>query len=68
MREAARELAAGFVQGGYLGRKDEGKLTGEWIVFAVQGGTNYYLTLSRHGEDEAIWHRTKACAAEFPEL
>jgi len=66
--EAVRELAAGFVHGGYLGRKDEGKLTGEWIVFAVYGGTNYYLTLGRHGEDEAIWHRAKACAAEFPEL
>jgi len=43
-------------------------LTGEWIVYAKQGGCNYYLTLGLHGHDLSIWERCKACAAEFPEL
>jgi len=66
--QAARELASGFVQGGYLGRKEDAKLTGEWIVFAVKDGVNHYLTLGHHGEDEAIWNRAKACAPQFPDL
>jgi hypothetical protein len=43
-------------------------LTGEWIVFARHQGLNYYLTLGRHGEDEEIWKRCRACAPDFPEL
>jgi hypothetical protein len=43
-------------------------LTGEWIVFARHQGLNHYLTLGRHGEDEEIWKRCRACAPEYPEL
>jgi hypothetical protein len=51
-----------------LERANDGRLTGEWIVFAKQDGVNYYLTLGVHQDDEAIWRRCKACAAEFPDL
>jgi hypothetical protein len=62
--QAVRDFSEAFVQG-YLQRK----LTGEWVVFANQDGVNYYLTLGTHKkEDEAIWRRCKACAAEFPDL
>jgi hypothetical protein len=67
--QAARDLSKGFVQGGYMERGSEGRLTGEWVVFAKQDDVNYYLTLGIHTEDdEAIWCRCKACAAEFPGL
>jgi hypothetical protein len=66
--KAVRELSQGFVQG-YLQRGKDGRLTGEWVVFAKQDDVNYYLTLGTHTEEkEAIWRRCKACAAEFPGL
>lgn len=61
-------LAHEFVIGGYRGRSQSGKLTGEWIVYARQDCVNYYLTLGRHGEDEAIRRRVLACTNEFPGL
>jgi hypothetical protein len=65
--QAARDFSKGFVQG-YIQRGNEKKLMGEWVVFAKQDGVKYYLTLGTHTEDEAIWRRCKACAAEFPDL
>ena len=66
--QAVSDLSEGFVQG-YIERGSEGRLTGEWVVFAKQGDVNYYLTLGTHTEeDEAIWRRCKACAPEFPGL
>lgn len=48
----------------------EGSLTGDWIVYAVHGGKNYYLCLASHDEsNETIFDRFSAQAAvEFPEL
>jgi hypothetical protein len=67
--QAAKDLVYRFVCEGYAERSSSGKLTGEWIVFAEQGGKKYYLSLASHSEDDsAIWSRCKACAAEFPEL
>jgi hypothetical protein len=67
--QAARELSHSFVHGGYLDRSNDGRLTGEWIVFAKQDDVAYYLTMGAHTEgDDAIWRRCKACAAEFPGL
>jgi hypothetical protein len=54
--------------GGHTARAGAAKLTGEWIIFAKQDGISYYLTLGRHGDDEAIWRRCKACAPEFLQL
>lgn len=65
--QACKDLSRRMVDG-YLERGRAGELTSEWIVFAKQGDVAYYLTLGVHGDDEAIWHRCKACAAEFPEL
>jgi hypothetical protein len=66
--QATRDLSRGLVQG-YVERGSKRRLTGEWVVFAKQDDVNYYLTLGTHTEDdEAIWRRCKACAAELPSL
>jgi hypothetical protein len=58
-----------FVIGGYAGRAQSKRLTGEYFVFAKQDETAYYLTLAYHKEDdEVVWQRCKACATEFPQL
>jgi hypothetical protein len=63
--KAAHEI----VLGGYQARHGGNQMTGEWIVYAVVDGVNYYLTLSTHGEpDSAIRERVKNCFDEFPEL
>jgi hypothetical protein len=74
LREALRkqmsigEAVHRYVLGGHAARAGASRLTGEWIVFAKQDGISYYLTLGRHGDDEAIWRRCKACAPEFPQV
>jgi hypothetical protein len=50
--QAARDLSKGFVQGGYMELGSEGRLTGEWVVFAKQDDANHYLTLGIHTEDD----------------
>jgi hypothetical protein len=58
-----------LVIGGYERRFREGKMTGEWIVFAKIEGVNHYLTLGKHDEgDDKILDRIKACATECPEI
>lgn len=58
-----------LVQGLHSQRVARGALTGEWIVYAVIGGVNYYLTLGSHREDDtAILKRVQNCFYEFPEL
>lgn len=44
---------------GALGeRTRKNKLTGEWIVFQIHNGKNYYLTLASHDEsDQSIYSR-----------
>jgi len=51
-------------------RADDGKLTGEWIVFAKHGGKNYYLCLATHNDrDQLIYESIKtACWHQFPFL
>jgi hypothetical protein len=63
--KAAHEI----VLDGYQARHGADKMTGEWIVYAVVGGVNYYLTLATHEEgDSAVRERVRSCFAEFPEL
>ena len=58
-----------FVLDGYQARHRANQMTGQWIVYAVVSGVNYYLTLATHGEeDSAIRERVRSCFAEFPEL
>ncbi len=61
-------IAHGFVIDAYKQRGDAKQMTGEWIVFAKHKGINYYLTLGKHGDDEAICQRVQTCLTEFPEL
>jgi hypothetical protein len=62
--KAAHEI----VIGGYEARHGADQMTGEWIVYALIGGVNYYLTLATHNEpDSAVRERVRACFAEFPE-
>jgi hypothetical protein len=63
--KAAHEI----VLGGYKARHGADQMTGEWIVYAVINGVNYYLTLATHTEpDAAIRERVKSCFDEFPEV
>jgi hypothetical protein len=54
-------------------RQSDGKVTGEWIVFAKHGGKNYYLSLNVHSRDKAgdqfIYDRImQHCLADFADL
>jgi hypothetical protein len=46
------ELAQAVSHGALQEREGQGKLTGEWIVFAKDQGKNYYLTLATHTEGD----------------
>jgi hypothetical protein len=65
----AGKAAHEIILGGYQTRHSANQMTGEWIVYAVIAGVNYYLTLATHTEpDSAIKDRVRSCFAEFPEL
>ena len=63
-------LAHNFVMDGFEKRSREGRLDGEWIIFAKHEGQNYYLTIAFHNEgDEVIFERISSmCAVQFPFL
>jgi hypothetical protein len=42
--QVVREFIQRYVHHGYLERGRNGKMTGEWIVFAKQDNEAYYLT------------------------
>lgn len=65
---AVAALAHELVIGGYEGRHEERKITGEWIVYVQWRGANHYLTLGEHGDDAAVARRVEACLSEFPFL
>jgi len=57
-------------------RSTEGRMTGEWLVYAEIGNTRYILTMANHKEannqketDVNIYNRIKGiCFGEFPEI
>jgi hypothetical protein len=58
-----------LVIGGFERHYRDGKMTGEWIVFAKIENKNYYLTLGAHEEGEnKILERIRTCTTEFPEI
>lgn len=65
-----RVLAHRLTVGGYEARA--GRLTGEWILYAVHDRKNYYLTLGTHEEgknpEELLASLKRQCAAEWPFL
>lgn len=56
--------------GGVDSRRQRNALTGEWLVYYVHGGLNYYLDLADHGEiaePQKLFDRLKGnCEWEFP--
>jgi hypothetical protein len=69
-REMIEELAHAVSHGALEERDNQGKLTGEWIVFAKHQGQNYYLTLATHlTEDQQTFDEITSMAyPEFPFL
>ena len=69
-REMVEELAHAVSHGALEERESQGRLTGEWIVFAQHQGQNYYLTLATHTtEDQKTFDEIVSMAyAEFPFL
>jgi hypothetical protein len=51
-------------------RRNEGKMTGEWIIYAQREGRNFYLCLAKHDDgDEKIREKIeRICLWEFPFL
>jgi hypothetical protein len=58
------------ISGNLQRRSDDGKITGEWVVYACHEGINYYLCLARHNDgDEKIRSKIESsCVFEFPFL
>ncbi len=52
-RGMIEEMAHALSHGALEERERQGKLTGEWIVFAKHQGQNYYLTLDIHPRDRS---------------
>lgn len=61
------EIAKEAVESNYERRYDAGEMTGEWIVYAVHSGVNYYLCLATHQTgDESIRQQIElTCVPEF---
>jgi hypothetical protein len=67
--EMAVELKDSFLSG-FERRAENGKLTGEWIVYLNREGKNYYLCCTTHNAgDQVIYDRPmEHCPRDFPEL
>lgn len=64
------EIVQEVVQENYERRYDAGEMTGEWIVYAIYEGQNYYLCLGTHksGDDALRQQIDLTCVPEFPFL
>jgi hypothetical protein len=58
------------ISGNLERRRKDGKITGEWVVYACHEGINYYLCLAKHNDgDEKIRMKIEStCVLEFPFL
>lgn len=64
-----KEFTNQLVEGSLMKRARNEKLTGEWIIFAIENGQNYYLCIEPHSsKDEIIANNIRACKVEFPFL
>jgi hypothetical protein len=68
--EMIDELAHRMVHEPVENRDAQGKMTGEWLIFAKYNGKNYYLCLNTHDAgDQLIFDRIHDhCLKEFPDL
>lgn len=68
--ELAGKIARTIAWEGYERLLNRSNMTGEWIIYYVHNGQNYYLDLAWHFEQEdekRLYERLKwACAWEFP--
>ncbi|WP_412481394.1 hypothetical protein [Pseudomonas asiatica] len=64
------QISHAVVYGGIESRRQRGALTGEWLVYYVHDGVNYYLDLANHeeaSEPQKLFDRLKSeCEWEFP--
>jgi hypothetical protein len=69
-REMINELAHRVTHEPVENRDKQGKMTGEWIIFAKHDGKNYDLCLNTHDAgDQFIYDRImQHCVGEFPKL
>jgi hypothetical protein len=58
------------VSGNLQRRREQERITGEWLIYAVHESINYYLCLAKHEEDDHIIRRRidSSCIFEFPFL
>lgn len=68
--EAIEELAHAMTHPPIEKRDAEGKITGEWVVFAKRDGKNYYLALAIHSStDQTTYDKIMdTCTRDFPDL
>lgn len=68
--EDAKLIAHDATIGSFERRIARGEFTGEWIVYALHEGKNYYLCLARHdsGDAELLRQIEAVCCDEFPFL
>ena len=52
----------------YVNRAKDNRNTGEWIVYAVHEGKNYYLCLGTHGNENEWIDIVEQCRSDFPFL
>jgi hypothetical protein len=69
-KDALEELAHRAVHEALEQRGDNGKLTGEWVVFAKHDGKNYYLSLNAHHAGDQNVHDCimQLATKDFPDL
>jgi hypothetical protein len=69
-RAAAGRLAHEIVIGGMSRRTARKAMTGEWLIYFVHNGKNYYLDIATHDEqlnEAALYERLRDdCEWEFP--
>lgn len=68
--EMLNEFSHRATIGAFEERDAQGRLTGEWIVFAKHSGLNYYLNLATHltGDQTIADQIRAACHPQFPFL
>lgn len=69
-REMIEELAHRVTHEPVEKRDQQGKITGEWVIFAKNGAKNYYLCLNTHNAgDQFVYDRImEHCVRDFPDL
>ncbi|MDH2663755.1 hypothetical protein [Acinetobacter baumannii] len=70
LNEKASKLAYFSSSKQYLDRIENGKLTGEWIIYHVHNQKNYYLNIGKHNDgDSVLAEEIRAIALlEFPQF